>query len=82
MFNLPLGSEEKKNANPDLEINSSEIDYGVISYYLPKTKTPYGYRLIAGNEIVGCLSKIGKKKNYIGAKEAIEELKKVSKKIN
>ena len=32
MFNLPLGSEEKKNANPDLEINSSEIDYGVISY--------------------------------------------------
>ena len=79
MFNLPLGSEEKKNANPDLEINSSEIDYGVISYYLPKTKTPYGYRLIAGNEIVGCLSKTGKKKNYIGAKQAIDELKKVSK---
>ena len=80
MFNLPLGSEEKKNGNPDLEINSSEIDYGVISYYLPKAKTPYGYRLIAGNEIVGCLSKTGKKKNYIGAKQAIDELKKVSKK--
>ena len=74
MFNLPLGSEEKRSESPDLEINSSDIDYGVISYYLPKTKTPCGYRLIAGKEIVGCLAKSGKKKNYIGAKEAIDEL--------
>tara|TARA_B100000131_G_scaffold320236_1_gene367851 strand:+ start:5351 stop:8503 length:3153 start_codon:yes stop_codon:yes gene_type:complete len=80
MFSLPLGSEEKKNVAPDLEINSSEIDYGVISYFLPKTKTPCGYRLIAGREIVGCLAKSGRKKNYIGAKEAIDELKKVNKK--
>ena len=80
MFNLPLGSEEKRSESPDLEINSSDIDYGVISYYLPKTKTPCGYRLIAGKEIVGCLAKTGKKKNYIGAKEAIDELKKVSNK--
>ena len=65
MFSLPLGNEEKKGPNPDLEIKSSEIDYGLISYYLPKTKTPCGYRLIAGREIVGCLIQSGKKKNYV-----------------
>ena len=80
MYSLPLGSKEKKNTNLDLEIRSSEIDYGVISYFLPKTKLPYAHRLIAGGEIVGCIAQSGKKKNYVGAKDAIEELKKISKK--
>ncbi|RAH14881.1 MAG: hypothetical protein CMB56_004250 [Methanobacteriota archaeon] len=82
MFSLPLGIEEKKGENPDLDVNSSEIDYGVINYFLPKTKKPCGYRLIAGGEIVGCLAKSGKGKNYLAAKEAVAELKKLSKKHN
>ena len=82
MFSLPSGNEEKKGQNPDLGIKSSEIDYGLISYYLPKTKTPCGYRLIAGREIVGCLIQSGRKKNYVGAKAAIEELKKLSNENN
>ncbi len=80
MYSLPLGSAEKKNKNLDLEIMSSEIDYGVISYFLPKTKAPCAHRLIAGGEIVGCVAQSGKRKNYVGAKEAIEELKKKGKK--
>ena len=80
MFSLPLGDNEKKGTNPDLEMKSSEIDYGVISYFLPRTKTPCGYRLIAGKEVVGCLVQSGKRKKYVGAKDAIEELKKINKK--
>ena len=81
MYSLPLGNEEKKNANLDLEIKSSEIDYGVISYFLPKTKTPCGYRLIAAGEIVGCLAQSGSRgKKYVGAKDALEEIKKKAKK--
>ncbi len=36
MFSLPIGNNEKKGTMPDLEKKSSEIDYGVISYFLPK----------------------------------------------
>lgn len=80
MFSLPIGNNEKKGTMPDLEKKSSEIDYGVISYFLPKSKTPCGYRLIAGKEVVGCIVQSGKKKNYVGAKNAIEELKKLNSK--
>ena len=39
MFSLPIGNNEKKGTKPDLEMKSSEIDYGVISYFLPKNNS-------------------------------------------
>ena len=45
MFSLPLGIEEKKGDNPDLDVNSSEIDYGVINYFLPKNLLRQSTRL-------------------------------------
>ena len=65
MFSLPLGIDEKKGTNPDLEMKSSDIDYGYISYFLPKTKTPCGYRLIAAGEVVGCVVQSVKRKNSV-----------------
>ena len=79
MFSLPLGIDEKKGTSPNLEMKSSDIDYGYISYFLPKTKSPCGYRLIAAGEVVGCVVQSGKRKNYVGAKDAIKELKKLNK---
>ena len=80
MFGLPPGKKNDVDEEVDLRVVTSEIHYGSISFYKPRSKKPSAHRLIADGGVVGTLcEKDARKRTYVGGKTAERALKKLAK---
>jgi len=77
MFELPMGEPVDGEMDLNVEINVFPFDFGAISYFKPRSKNPFGHRLICAGESAGWLCDSDKGKKFIAGEAAQVELRKM-----
>ena len=78
MFELPQGKPVSDDEHLDLDKISFPFEYGAISYYKPRAKSPCGHRLICAGKAIGWLADGEKRKQFIGGDIAKNKLAQIA----
>ncbi len=77
MFELPMGEPVDGEMDLNVEINVFPFDFGAISYFKPRSKNPFGHRLICAGESAGWICDSDKGKKFLAGEAAQVELRKM-----
>ena len=74
MFELPQGKPVSDDENLDIDKISFPFEYGLISYFKSRAKSPCGHRFVCAGKAIGWLADGGKRKEFIGGEIAKSRL--------
>ncbi len=74
MFKLPTGKPVLENVDLSVEASQMPFDYGVISHYSGRSKSPIAHRFVCDGLVVGWLCKGEEKGTYVAGNSARSRL--------
>ncbi|DAC49018.1 MAG TPA: hypothetical protein D7H97_05910 [Candidatus Poseidoniales archaeon] len=77
MFELPKGEPVDGEMDLNVEVNVFSFDFGAVSYFKPRSKNPFGHRLICAGESAGWICDAGKGKKFLAGEAAQVELRRM-----
>jgi len=77
MFELPKGEPVDGEMDLNVEVNVFSFDFGAISYFKPRSKNPFGHRLICAGESAGWICDSDKGKKFLAGEAAKVELRRM-----